>query len=72
MEIATFHYGPADGKRSFQGRVPTPPPDTLVKYCPDGMVRRFQLAADIRVRRGGPYTRIEYEIAPEARALSGP
>jgi hypothetical protein len=68
MEIATFHYGPAERKRSFEAEVPTPPPHSFVKRCPDGLVRRFQLAAAIHVRGGGQYTRIDYEMAPEVRA----
>jgi hypothetical protein len=62
MNEAKFYYDPHDWRRSFDARVPTPPPDRLVKLCPDGMARRFTLTAAIHDRQGD-YTRIDYRRA---------
>jgi hypothetical protein len=62
MDKATFYYDPANRRRSFQGRVPTPPPESVLKLCRDGMTRRFHLAGAVR-NREGDYIRIDYESA---------
>jgi hypothetical protein len=64
MEEARFYYDRRDRRRAFEVRVPTPPPERLVKLCPDGRVRRFHLAAAIQDQQGG-YTRIDYENVAE-------
>ena len=58
---ARFYYDSVAPQVSFRAAVPAPPPPRLLRLCPDGVEREFELKAAIR-RRQGDYIRIDYRV----------
>ena len=66
---ASFYYDSAAPHASFRSAVPTPPPPRLLRLCPDGVEREFELKAAIH-RRPREYIRIDYRVVsakPQSR-----
>ncbi len=66
---ASFYYDLVAPHVSFRSAVWTPPPRRLLRLCPDGVEREFELKAAIH-RRQGDYIRIDYRVVsakPQSR-----
>lgn len=66
---ASSYYDSAAPHVSFRSAVPTPPPPRLLRLCPQGGEREFELKA-ANHRRPRDYIRIDYRVVsakPQSR-----